>query len=180
MNITLITGSPRKKGTTALLADEFMRGAKEAGHEVFRFDAAHEKLSPCLGCDACRQGNRCCVHRDGMDQLNPALLASGAVVFVTPLYYFGMTTQLKTVIDRFYANNSALMKKPMIAALLCACADEDASVLDALVAHYKTILDYLGWKDAGRVLATGCWQREDIARTAFPAMAYELGKTFGA
>ena len=42
MNIVVITGSSHKNGTSALLADEFIRGAKEAGHSVYRFDTAHE------------------------------------------------------------------------------------------------------------------------------------------
>ena len=49
MKVTVITGSPHKKGTSALLADEFIRGAQEAGWDTFRFDAAFEKVSPCLG-----------------------------------------------------------------------------------------------------------------------------------
>ena len=53
MKITVITGSPHRKGTSALLADEFIRGAKESGHKVFRFDAAFETLHPCLGCGRC-------------------------------------------------------------------------------------------------------------------------------
>ncbi len=179
MKIVLITGSPRKKGTTDLLAEEFARGAREAGHEVFRFDAAFEKVAPCLGCDKCRQGEKRCVHRDAMDKLNPVLLEADSFVFVTPLYYFGMSAQLKTVIDRFYANNSALQGRKKTA-LLAACADEDASVLGALVAHYEQILRYMEWEDAGTVLAPACWQREDIARTPYPAAAYELGKSFGA
>ena len=53
MHIVVITGSPHKQGTSFLLAQKFIRGATEAGHTVFRFDAAFEKVHPCIGCDAC-------------------------------------------------------------------------------------------------------------------------------
>ena len=105
MKVTVITGSPHKKGTSALLADEFIRGAQEAGWDTFRFDAAFEKVTPCLGCDRCGIGAAPCVQKDAMQKLMPELLTSQVVALVTPLYYFGFSAQIKTVIDRFYANN---------------------------------------------------------------------------
>ena len=117
MKITVITGSPHRRGTSALLADEFIRGAGEAGHEVFRFDAAFEKVGPCLGCDKCRDGGAC-IQKDSMEKLNPVLLESDLVVFVTPLYYFGISAQLKAVIDRFYAENDRLQKSKKKAVLM--------------------------------------------------------------
>jgi len=51
MKITVITGSPHKRGTSSLLADEFIRGAEISGHKVFRFDSAFEDVKPCLGCN---------------------------------------------------------------------------------------------------------------------------------
>lgn len=53
VQIAVITGSPHKNGTSALLAGKFIEGAKTAGHELFRFNAAFEDIHPCLGCDRC-------------------------------------------------------------------------------------------------------------------------------
>ena len=109
-----------------------------------------------------------------MNNLNGELLAADLVVFVTPLYYFGMSAQLKTVIDRFYANNAKLMghKKAM---LMATAHDPEDRTMQALSAHYKTILRYLNWENIGMILAVGCGQRSDIERTDFPAQAYRLG-----
>lgn len=85
MKVTIITGSPHKKGTSALLADEFIRGAREAGWNTYRFDAAFEKVAPCLGCDRCGIGAAPCVQKDAMQTLMPELLSSQAVALVTPL-----------------------------------------------------------------------------------------------
>lgn len=63
MKIVVLTGSPHKNGTSALLADRWIQGAREAGHEVFRFDAAFETVHPCIGCDACGCGTHPCVFR---------------------------------------------------------------------------------------------------------------------
>ncbi len=82
MKATVITGSPHKNGTSALLADEFIRGAQEAGWETFRFDAAFEQVAPCLGCDRCGIGAAPCVQKDAMQKLMPELLTSQAVALV--------------------------------------------------------------------------------------------------
>lgn len=88
MKIVVITGSPHRHGTSALLADRFIQGAREAGHEIFRFDAAFQDLHPCLGCDRCRQGDKVCVWKDDMTGLNPHLLAADMIVFASPIYYY--------------------------------------------------------------------------------------------
>jgi len=175
MKITVITGSPRKAGTSSLLAEEFIRGAKEAGHEVFRFDAAFEKVAPCVACDRCQADGAKCVQNDSMEKLNPELLASDYIVFITPLYYFGMSAQLKLVIDRFYANTSKLEngKKTI---LLAAAHDDEDWTMQALVENYKAIIRYMKWEDKGIILATGCNSRSDIEKTDFPAQAYQMGK----
>ncbi len=179
MKITVITGSPHRNGTSALLADQFIAGAREAGHEVFRFDAAFEKVHPCFGCDKCRFAGEKCVHRDAMDTLNPHLLAADMVVLVTPLYYFGMSAQIKAVIDRFYANNYALMESSKRAVLLATAADDQARTMDALISHYKAVVSYLGWEEAGILSATGCARRSDMERTSYPEVAKEMGRSCG-
>jgi multimeric flavodoxin WrbA len=176
MKITVITSSPRKHGTSALLADEFIRGAEDAGHNVFRFNAAFEKLSPCLGCDHCRRNNAVCVQSDSMEKLNPHLLDADVVVFVTPLYYYAMSAQLKTVIDRFYANNERLVGSGKKSILMATSYDDYDWTMKALTTHYQTILRYMDWNDAGILFATGCGSREDIERTQFPELAYQMGK----
>lgn len=174
MKATVITGSPHKKGTSALLADEFIRGAQEAGWDTFRFDAAFEKVSPCLGCDRCGIGSAPCVQKDAMQKLTPELLASQAVALVTPLYYFGFSAQVKTVIDRFYANNYKLTGGKKVF-LLATAYDSNDWTMSALTAHYETLTRYMRWQDSGRVLAVGCGARPDIERSQFPQEAYQLG-----
>lgn len=109
-----------------------------------------------------------------MNKLNPELLASNLVAFVTPLYYYDMTAQIKTVIDRFYANNSKLMGNKKAVLMATAYANKDWT-MDSLTEHYKTLVLYLKWEDAGMVLAVGCGVRSDIERTDFPNQAYKMG-----
>ena len=106
----------------------------------------------------------------------PHLLEADVIAFVTPLYYYGMSAQLKTVVDRFYGKNSELSGGKRTV-LLAASADDSDWTMAALERHYETILRYLGWGDAGRVLAMGCGDRAAIEQTDFPEQAYRLGKS---
>lgn len=173
--ITVVTGSPRRRGTSFLLADEFIRGAKERGHIVTRYDAAFSKVTPCNGCDRCGIGARPCVYKDDMLKIGPSLVEADVVVLCTPLYYFGFSTQIKAVIDRFYGYNSRLHEGKR-AVLLATAWNSDDWTMEALATHYRILTRYMGWKDAGRILAIGCGTRADIEASAFPRQAYELGR----
>lgn len=175
MKILMLTGSPHAKGTTALLADEFCTGATEIGHEVIRFDMAKLKISPCLGCDHCGKNEGRCVHSDDMEKIYPHLMDADAIVFVTPLYYFGMSAQLKRGIDRFYAINTALRQMTKGAYLIAAGADKDDWAMDALKLNFTTICRYLNWHNAGSVLAFGAATRDDIKNSDYLKQARKLG-----
>ena len=108
MRILVVTGSPHKHGTSACLADNFVKGATEAGHEVYRFDAAFKNVHPCTACNTCYTKGDGCVFKDDMEELNPKLFEAEAVVFVSPIYYYNVNAQIKAVIDRFYANDAKL------------------------------------------------------------------------
>jgi multimeric flavodoxin WrbA len=170
MKVTVITGSPHKKGTSALLADKFIEGAKEAGNEVFRFDAAFEDVKPCLACDYCASHDGECVRRDSMNEWYEKLIDSDMVIFVTPLYYYAMSAQIKAVIDRFHANNAKLAgnKKAM---LLATSYGADDWTMEALEKNYESILRFMNWNDAGKLFATGCPVREVIEQSNFPNKA---------
>ena len=102
MKIVVLEGSPNRHASSNLLAEEFIRGAKEAGHTAEIIDAAHADLHPCTGCVRC--GYECpCVQKDDMEKFRGQILDADMMVFVTPLYYYGMSAQLKMLVDRFCA-----------------------------------------------------------------------------
>ncbi|WP_455654612.1 flavodoxin family protein [Phascolarctobacterium sp.] len=175
MKIVVLAGSPHRRGTSALLADKFIEGAQSGGHEIFRFNAAFEDIHPCQGCDVCGMNGHC-VQKDAIEnELMPHLLAADLIVLITPLYYYGMSAQLKTVIDRFYSHSGAISgKRSMLMATAYNSADW---TMEALVHHYETLVRYMRWQDMGKVLAVGCGSRSVIEGTAFPQQAYELGRS---
>lgn len=175
MKIVVLEGSPNKEGSSSLLASEFIRGAKEAGHNVQVADTAHADIHPCTGCIRCGYEGPC-VQRDDVTQICQIILEADMLVFVTPLYYYGMSAQLKTLIDRFCAFNSSIQKKRMKSALLTVAWNADNWTFDALEAHYKTLVRYLNLTDMGMVFGTGCGTPAMTQRSKFPKLAYELGR----
>lgn len=175
MIIVVLESSPNKNGSSNLLAEEFIRGAEEAGHSVQIIDAAHANVNPCTGCIHCGYEGPC-VQQDDVDGIRQKILAADMMVFVTPLYYYGMSAQLKTLIDRFCAFNSSIQSRKMKSALLTVAWNSANWTFDALEAHYKTLVRYLNLKDMGMVLGTGCGTPAMTQRSKFPKLAYELGK----
>lgn len=175
MRIVVLTGSPRRNGNTNYLADLFIQGAKEAGHDVFRFNAATSEVHPCIGCNHCGMDGPCIYDDDFTNLLRPEIIKSDMVVFCSPMYYFGFSAQLKAVIDRFYAINGTLhcYKK---CAFLMAYANTSPTDAEAMIAHYKTIANYMGWEDVGSVVAPGIWTAGSIKGTKYCEQAYQLGK----
>lgn len=175
MKIVVLTGSPRRNGNTSFLADQFINGATESGHDVFRFDCASHKIEGCLGCNACGM-NGPCVLKDDFGLVRQRIVDADMVVFVTPMYYFGFSAQLKKVIDRFYAINGKIKGDSKKSAFIMAYANTSAKDAQPMIAHYQTLVDYLGWKDVGQVIAPGMWTEGEVNNTTYADKAYQLGK----
>ena len=175
MNIVVIEGSPNRDGSSNLLASELIRGAEEAGHIVHTVDAARADIAPCTGCIHCGY-NEPCVQKDDMETIRPQILDADMLTFVTPLYYYGMSAQLKTLIDRFCAFNGQIQSKRMKSALLAVAWNADNWTFDALEAHYKTLVRYLNFRDQGMILGRGCGTPSMTRASRFPGLAYKLGR----
>ena len=93
-----------------------------------------------------------CVQKDDMEQIKQDILSADMVVFVTPLYYYGMSAQLKILIDRFCAFNGSIQRKHMKSASLAVAWNNDDWTMTALVEHYKTLVRCL-------LLITKSWDR---------------------
>ena len=176
MKITVLTGSPRAKGNSAYLAEQFIKGAQEKGHEIYRFDCAFKHVEPCRACNRCGM-NGTCIFNDDFLELRPKLIESDMVVFATPMYYFGISAQMKRVIDRFYAINGQIKGASKKAAFLMTYANTAAKEAEPMLVHYRTLLDYLGWISVGEVVAAGVWTAGSVRNTDYPQQAYRLGKS---
>ncbi len=175
MKIVLLLGSPNRQGSSRMLAESFRQGAEEAGHTVELIDAAHSNIHPCTGCIRCGYEGPCS-QKDDVDAIRAKILGADMMVFVTPLYYYGMSAQLKALVDRFCAFNASIHSKHMKAALLTTAWNSDGWTFEALEAHYKTLIRYLNLEDMGMVLGYGCGTPPMTKRSPYPQKAYQLGR----
>jgi len=97
-----ISGSPRKGGNTEILLRQALDGATEAGADVEFLRVADHEINPCDGCWACQETGKCHID-DDMQLVYGKLLEANGIIFATPVYWFGMTGQLKILIDRTFA-----------------------------------------------------------------------------
>ena len=176
MKIIILMGSPNRNGSTGILVESFKKGAEEAGHSVEVIDVCHADIHPCVGCIKCGYEGPC-VQKDDVDMIRAKLLSSDMVVFATPLYYYGMSAQLKTVVDRFCAYNSSLNRRHLKSALLTVAWNADDWTFDALEAHYHTLVRYINLDDQGKILGYGCGTPSMTKRSQYPEAAYQLGRS---
>ena len=160
------------------MVSAFEKGAKEAGHEVIIFAVARMNVKGCLGCEYCHnKGEGKCVQQDDMKALYPEFLSADMVVFATPLYYFGMSAQLKSVVDRFCAFSHSLRARHLKSALIAVAWDDYDWTFEALESHYRTLLRYIDLEDRGILLAGGCGTPAETADSEHLRRAYEFGKS---
>lgn len=166
----ILLGSPRKGGNSDLLAAAFCRGIETAGWKWEQFRC--EKIAPCLACDACRRNGGTCIQKDAMQTLYPKLEQADLLVFAGPVYYYGISAQLKCAIDRFYSMNESIQKKRYV--VLMTAGDEGEAVFAPSLANFRAMADYLGWQEEGTVLAGGAYEKGSLA-PSFEDAAAELG-----
>ena len=177
--IIILNGSPRKKGNTSALAAEFTRGAKEAGHTVTEFFLDSMDIHGCKGCFGGHSSRECpCVQKDDMMQIYPAVKGCDVIVLATPLYYWNMSGQIRTAVDRLFAleegDGNLLRGHGRASALLMAA---EGHGFEDVLAYYDHLMEHLRWKNLGHVLAGGNGNVGDIEGKPELEQAYELGKS---
>jgi multimeric flavodoxin WrbA len=146
VQVIAFCGSPRVHGNTRALVDEVIRGAGSGGAECEVVDIGRLHIAPCRACSSCRHTGEC-IQKDDMQPLYPKLLASDALVFGTPVYFWGASAQMKAFVDRWYAiaeGDAAQKLRGKKALVVTAFADTDADTPEHVVGMFRRALDYLG------------------------------------
>lgn len=173
--VLVISTSPRKGGNSETLADKFIRGAREAGNDVEKVTLYDKDIRFCKGCLVCQSTQRYVIHDDA-DTIVQNMLTADAIVFATPIYYYGMCGQMKTLLDRANPLFPTDYRFRDIY-LLAAAAEEDGHTVDGAVTGLQ------GWIDcfekarlAGTVFAGGVTAVGEIQNHPALKQAYELGR----
>lgn len=172
--IVVLVGSMRKGGNTDLLAQAFAEGAGK-DNTVEIVSVADYKVNPCIGCNSCftREGNQC-FQKDDMAEIYKKLKVADIMVIASPVYFYGISAELKAIVDRLHTpmRNGFQVKK---LALLLVGAATLPELFDAIKLQYQLVLNFFHLEDAGMVLVRGVKDIGDIKSTKALEEAYKLG-----
>jgi multimeric flavodoxin WrbA len=157
------------------LCDRFLEGASAANHQVEKVVLAEKKINYCTACYACR-GNGKCAQKDDMAPILDSMMAADAIVLATPVYFYTMCAQMKTVIDRTVARYTKIANKEFY--FIVTAADSNKAAMERTLEGFRGFTSCLpGAKEKGVVYGVGAWEIGDIQSSAAMRQAYEMGKT---
>jgi len=172
--VLILSSSPRKGGNSNALCDRFMEGARAAHHQVEKVFLAEKKINYCTGCYTC-EGNGECVQNDDMSPILDSMMAADVIVMATPVYFYTMCAQMKTVIDRTVARYMKITDKDFYFIVTAAVSKKAA--LERTIEGFRGFTSCLpGAKEKGIVYGTGAWEVGDIIKSPAMDQAYEMGK----
>ena len=174
-NVLIISSSPRKGGNSETLAASFAKGAGEVGHKVETIYLREKNYSFCKGCLACLKLGHCVIDDDAVE-IAARMHDADVLVFATPVYYYSVSGQLKTMLDRanpLFDSDYAFTK----AYLLAAAAEDGEETVEGTVKAVQSWVDcFERCELAGTVFAGGVNGVGDIAGHPALEKAYQMGK----
>jgi multimeric flavodoxin WrbA len=162
MKVLGIMGSPRRQSNTEILLDKALGGAREAGAEVEKVLVSKLKISPCLEIYACRKDGNCTI-KDDMQLLYKKLLEADHIIFASPIFFYGITSQTKAVVDRCQAlwvrrhvlGMGKEDKRVRRGVFISVGATRGTKLFDGAVLTVKYFFDAIGVKYSGDLLVRG-------------------------
>ncbi len=179
MRILGVIGSPRRNGNTHILVSRILEGAEQEGAIVDTIFLDDLSIRECDGCHVCWKGRECS-KSDDMNHVYPKIMEADAIVFGTPVYWYGPTALMKAFIDRFvYFNcpeNRAKIKGKS-AVIAIPYEEEDPETAAPVVDFFERCFRYLEISLVGQIIAPGVTRRGEILeKTERLEEAFELGR----
>jgi multimeric flavodoxin WrbA len=173
--VLVLSASPRKGGNSDLLCDQFMIGAKEAGNQVEKIFLRDNKINYCTGCGTCQTNKGKCVQKDDMAEILNKMVAVEVIVMATPVYFYTMNAQMKTLIDRTCSRYTEIKNKDFY--FIVAAADTSKKAMERTLEGFRAFTSCLTRsKEKGVIYGTGAWKIGDIEKSKAMTQAYEMGK----
>jgi multimeric flavodoxin WrbA len=175
-NVLILSSSPRKGGNSDMLCDEFFKGAEENGNKVEKIYLTDKKINYCKGCQVCYKNHVDCVQKDDMKEILDKMLKSDVIVLATPVYFYTMSAQMKTLIDRTVPKYEVMSNKEFY--FLITAYDPDKKNLERTVESLRGFTSCLNNPiEKGIVYGVGAYEKGAIKDTPAFKQAYNMGKT---
>ena len=172
--VLILSGSPRKGGNSDMLCDEFMRGAKEAGHDVEKIRVSEKKIGYCTGCYYCQKSGGVCAIKDDMAEVLQKMINADVIVLASPVYFYSIDAQLKALIDRTVARWTEVKNKEFY--YIATCADDERESQERTIECFRGYADCVeGAVEKGIVYGTGVYEKGEVKETNAMKEAYEMG-----
>ncbi|MDR1657223.1 MAG: flavodoxin family protein [Deltaproteobacteria bacterium] len=176
--VLVLSGSPRKRGNTDVLGNEFIRGAANAGHETERIFIGDKKVNGCLGCFACQKNEGLCVQKDDMDDICTKMVAADVIVLVASVYFYTFNAQMKAVLDRTIAITGAFRDKTVY--LVAAGQAPEEKYFTIMIESFRKYIGcFQNMREGGIVFGYGVSDAGDIKDNQAMGQAYEMGRNIG-
>ena len=173
--VLVLSASPRKCGNSDTLCDQFILGAKEAGNQAEKIFLRDKEINYCVACDTCKQNGSICDQEDDMAKVLDKMIATDVIVMATPVYFYTMNAQMKTLIDRTYSRYTEISNKDFYFIATAAVTRKQA--LERTIEGFRGFISVLsGAKEKGIIYGTGAWNIGDIKGSKAMTEAYEMGK----
>ena len=164
--VVIISASPRKGGNSDTLCEEFRRGCEEAGNQVVKISLRDKQINFCKACYYCKKAGEC-IQKDDVPAILQQMTEADVIVLATPVYFYTMSGQLKTLIDRCLACGAKLTDKEFYFIATAAAGKEEME---------RTMDGLLGAKISGLIYGAGAWQLGEIQGNPAMQQAYQMGK----
>lgn len=172
--VLILSGSPRKGGNSDLLCDEFMRGAQKNGNSVEKIFIRDKKIGYCTACYYCRDTGKGCAIKDDMAEILDKMLYADVIVMASPVYFYSIDAQMKTVIDRTVAKWRDIKNKEFY--YIMTAAEEGATVMDCTLECFRGLAACLdGSREKGVIYGKGVYEAGAIKDTPIMKEAYQMG-----
>ena len=172
--ILVVSASPRKGGNSDLLCDEFIKGAESSGHRVEKVFVNDMDINYCRGCGACENTHKC-AQKDDMADILDKIVSSNVVVLASPVYFYTVSGQMKTFIDRCIPKYKEITEKEFY--FIVTAATKDVSAAERAVECFRGFTDCLeNCVEKGIVYGVGAWQKGDVKKTKAMGVAFNMGK----
>lgn len=174
-NVLIVSSSPRGGGNSDLLCDEFAKGAQNAGHTVEKIALRDRHINYCNACGDCYAGKEC-PQKDDMPGILDKMITADVIVLASPLYFYTMCAQLKTMIDRCYPRYNEITDKDFY--YLFVAADPMPDTADRAVTELQGFLYCLdNSRECGMVCAVGVMDKGDVRNKNYIQEAYQMGNS---
>ncbi len=163
MKILVLNGSPRPNGNTAKMVEAFKEGAAVGGNDVNVIDVCRKNIKGCLACEYCHsKGKGQCVQKDDIQEVYDLLKETEMLVIASPIYYHGISGQLKCTIDRFYAAAYPIKPAHLKKTAMLLCSGDKDQYAGAKFSYEGDFLGYLGLEDMGVITVSGSVTQEKL------------------